>query len=64
MSPLRTAPISGEHEVEQKVQLRHRIAKLRWMGLDSEADELAKRAQHDHGGADGLLLPSPCPETD
>jgi hypothetical protein len=63
MSPLRTAPISGEQEVEQ-VQLRHRIAKLRWMGLDNEADELAKRAQHDHGGADGLLLPSPCPETD
>jgi hypothetical protein len=49
---------------EQEVQLRHRIAKLRWMGLDSEADELAKRAQHDHCRGDGLVLPSTCPETD
>jgi hypothetical protein len=57
MSPQQAAPISGEEEV----QLRHRIAKLRWMGLDDEADELAKRAQHDPCG---LMLPPPCPETD
>jgi hypothetical protein len=44
MSPLpRSAPNTGE----QELQLRHRIAKLRWMGLDSEADELAKRPHGD-----------------
>jgi hypothetical protein len=57
MSPREAAPISGE----QEVQLRHRIAKLRWMGLDSEADELAKGAQPDPFG---LMLPPPCQETD
>jgi hypothetical protein len=57
MSPQQAAPISGEEEA----QLRHRIAKLRWMGLDGEADELAKRAQRDPCG---LMLPPPCPETD
>lgn len=40
MSPSHeAAPTTGE----QEIQLRHRIAKLRWMGLDAEADELAKR---------------------
>ena len=57
MSPREAAPISGE----QEAQLRHRIAKLRWMGLDSEADELAKGAQPDPFG---LMLPPPCQETD
>ena len=61
MSPQQAAPNSGENSGEQEVQLRHRIAKLRWMGLDSEADELAKRAQHD---GSGLMLPQHCPETD
>jgi hypothetical protein len=57
MSPQQAEPISGE----QEVQLRRRIAKLRWMGLDSEADELAKSAQHVRAG---LMLPQHCPETD
>jgi hypothetical protein len=44
MSPL---PQSAPNTGEQESQLRHRIAKLRWMGLDSEADELAKRPHRD-----------------
>ena len=60
MSPLRAVPISGE----QDVQLRHRIAKLRWMGLDSEADELAKLVKGAQPDPSGLMLPAPCRETD
>lgn len=48
---------------EDDLLRRRRIQKLRWLGLDHEADRLAAEAP---AGSDILRMPLPveCPETD
>jgi hypothetical protein len=48
----------------QELKRRERILKLRWLGLDDEADRLAQFSATPPFGSNGIQLPVEHPETD
>ena len=48
----------------QELKRRERILKLRWLGLDEEADKLAQFSSIPEVGSNGIQIPVEHPETD
>jgi len=48
----------------QELKRRERILKLRWLGLDEEADKLAQFSAAPEVSSNGIQIPVEHPETD
>ena len=56
--------VISERAETTELEQRHRIQKLRWLGMHEEADRLATATSRPERSERRVSLPAACPDTD